>query len=145
MILCDTNVWLALALSDHVHHRAAARWLDGIQSYGSVWLCRPTQMSLLRLLCTPSVLAPYGLAALSNRKALAVLDQFLEDDRIGLILEEPTGLEGLWRQFAGLPTPSPKIWMDAYLAAFALSGGFQFVTTDKAFHQFRGLDLVILA
>lgn len=34
--------------------------------------------------------------------------------------------------------------MDAYLAAFAIAGGFQFVTTDKDFKQFKGLNPVIL-
>ncbi len=39
---------------------------------------------------------------------------------------------------------SPKVWMDAYLAAFAVAGNYQFVTNDKAFRQFEGLDLVML-
>jgi hypothetical protein len=34
--------------------------------------------------------------------------------------------------------------MDAYLAAFACAGGFQLVTTDSGFRQFRGLDLLLL-
>jgi predicted nucleic acid-binding protein len=34
--------------------------------------------------------------------------------------------------------------MVAYLAAFALAGGYRMVTTDAAFRQFSGLDLVIL-
>jgi predicted nucleic acid-binding protein len=34
--------------------------------------------------------------------------------------------------------------MDAYLAAFALTGGYRMVTTDAAFKQFRGLDLRLL-
>jgi predicted nucleic acid-binding protein len=29
-------------------------------------------------------------------------------------------------------------WMDAYLAAFALAGGHQLVTTDKAFNNSKG-------
>jgi predicted nucleic acid-binding protein len=35
--------------------------------------------------------------------------------------------------------------MDAYLAAFAITGGYQLVTTDKAFKQFKGLNLLILS
>jgi predicted nucleic acid-binding protein len=31
--------------------------------------------------------------------------------------------------------------MDAWLAAFAMSCGFEMVTTDKAFKQFKGLHL----
>jgi predicted nucleic acid-binding protein len=34
--------------------------------------------------------------------------------------------------------------MDAYLAAFAMAGGLQLVTTDKDFKQFNGLNLVVL-
>lgn len=36
------------------------------------------------------------------------------------------------------------MWMDAYLAGFALAGGYRMVTTDGAFKQFRGLDLELL-
>ena len=41
-------------------------------------------------------------------------------------------------------TASPKLWMDAYLAAFALTGGYRMVTTDTAFRQFQGLDVLVL-
>jgi predicted nucleic acid-binding protein len=34
--------------------------------------------------------------------------------------------------------------MNAYLAAFALAGGYRMVTTDAAFKQFRGLGLELL-
>ncbi|MBI3924942.1 MAG: hypothetical protein HY319_05325 [Armatimonadetes bacterium] len=37
-----------------------------------------------------------------------------------------------------------ELWMDAYLAAFAIAGGSRIVTTDFAFKQFPGLDLLIL-
>jgi len=33
--------------------------------------------------------------------------------------------------------------MDAYLAAFAMAGGFTLATLDRAFSQFRGLPVVI--
>lgn len=39
---------------------------------------------------------------------------------------------------------SPKLWMDAYLAAIAITGGFQLLTTDQGFKQFAGLDLILL-
>jgi predicted nucleic acid-binding protein len=35
--------------------------------------------------------------------------------------------------------------MDAYLAAFAMSGRYPLVTIDKAFRQFKGLDLLVLS
>ena len=68
----------------------------------------------------------------------------LADDRIVFRSEEPAGLEALWRRFAVRGTASPKLWMDGYLAAFALAGGYRMVTTDTAFRQFAGLDLELL-
>ena len=60
-------------------------------------------------------------------------------------VEEPSGLERHWKRLAVGPKASPKLWMDAYLAAFALAGGHELVTTDKAFKQFKGLDLLLLS
>jgi uncharacterized protein len=53
-------------------------------------------------------------------------------------------VEPLWKELAVRETASPKLWMDAYLAAFALAGRYQMVTTDAGFRQFRGLDLLVL-
>ena len=71
-------------------------------------------------------------------------EALLGDDRVVLRAEEPAGLETHWERFAVCDTASPKLWMDAFLAAFALAGGYRMVTTDAAFKQFRGLDLELL-
>jgi predicted nucleic acid-binding protein len=81
---------------------------------------------------------------LTNRQAWAAYQALLADDRIAFRSEEPAGLEVLWRRFGLRATASPKLWMDAYLAAFALAGGYRMVTTDAAFKQFGGLDLELL-
>jgi hypothetical protein len=81
---------------------------------------------------------------LTNRQAWEAYQALLVDDRIVFRPEEPAGLEAHWRRFARRETASPKIWMDAYLAAFAFAGGYRMVTTDAAFRQFRGLDLELL-
>lgn len=145
MILCDSNVWLALLLSKHVHHAAAREWLETVENPSSVLFCRMTQQSLLRLLTNISVLRPYGNPPLTNREAWSICEALLADDRIDFRGDEPAGLESLWKELAMRETASPKLWMDAYLAAFALAGGYQMVTTDAAFRQFRGLDLLILS
>jgi toxin-antitoxin system PIN domain toxin len=106
--------------------------------------CRSTQQSFLRLLTTSAVVAPYGIPALSNKSAWAVYDGFLADDRISWA-NEPRGLDSHWKRFAMGTKASPKLWMDAYLAAFALAGRHQLVTTDKAYKQFNKLDLLVLA
>jgi predicted nucleic acid-binding protein len=80
----------------------------------------------------------------TNREAWQAYDSFLDDTRIVLRTDEPPGLEELWRAFASRATPSPKLWMDAYLAAFTVAAGYRLVTADAAFRQFRGLDLHLL-
>ena len=145
MILCDSNVWLALTLFEHPHHTSALRWFDGVTEPRMVFFCRATQQSFLRLLTSAAVLAPIGNAPLTNRQAWNLYETLLTDDRIDTQFREPPGLERRWKEFALRDTSSPKLWMDAYLAAFALTGGYQFVTIDKAFSQFDGLNLALLS
>ena len=144
MILCDSNVWLALALSKHSHHEVVREWLDMIEEPASVLFCRVTQQTFLRLLTSASVLGLYGNPPLTNRQAWSAYEALLVDDRIAFRADEPPGVDSLWKELAARGTASPKLWMDAYLAAFALAGRYRMVTTDAAFRQFRGLDLLLL-
>ncbi len=143
MKLPDTNVWLALSLSKHTHHAAAMKWLEAESKPDSIIFCRSTQQSFVRLLTTTGVMSPYGVQPLSNKEAWSSYEAFIADDRI-LFQAEPPGLEKVWSKFAARRTSSPKLWMDAYLAAFAITAGAQLVTTDKAFTQFAGLDVKVL-
>ena len=67
----------------------------------------------------------------------------MEDERF-TFANEPEGVEETWKALAIRDTHSPKLWMNAYLAAFAVCSGFQMVTTDRAFSQFSGLDVLVL-
>jgi toxin-antitoxin system PIN domain toxin len=142
--LPDSNVWLALALSAHVHHRAAREWLESVEDPGTILFCRATQQSFLRLLTHAAVLAPYGNPPLTNVEAWNAYGSLIADDRIVLQATEPARLESRWRQLALRETASPKLWMDAYLAAFALAGGCRLVTSDRSFRQFDELDLALV-
>jgi uncharacterized protein len=144
VLLCDSNIWLALALSGHAFHPAVSAWLESIEAPASVAFCRATQQSFLRLLTNAAVLAPYGNPPLTNQQAWTAYEALLADFRIAFLEEEPAGLEARWQQLTRRNTASPKLWMDGYLAAFALAGGHRLVTTDRAFAQFSGLDLLIL-
>lgn len=86
----------------------------------------------------------YGNPPLTNRRAWKVYEALLGDDRIVFLADEPSELETRWKQFALRDSASPKMWMHAYLAGFALAGGYRMVPTDGAFKQFRGLDLELL-
>jgi uncharacterized protein len=143
MNLLDTNVWLALTLSGHTHHAAAKSWLDAESNPDSILFCRSTQQSLLRLMTTDGILSSYGIKPLSNAQAWAIYEAFIADERI-LFQAEPSKLEPLWKKLASRKNSSPKLWMDAYLAAFAMATDAQLVTTDKAFSQFVGLKVKII-
>ncbi|MCC6763894.1 MAG: PIN domain-containing protein [Deltaproteobacteria bacterium] len=144
MKLADSNVWLALTVSTHGFHRASRAWFDGIGAVDQVMFCRATQQSFLRLLTTAEVLAPYGIEPLSNAQAWAAYEGWLDGGSVSFV-DEPRGTDLCWKALAVRATASPKLWMDAYLAAFALSGGYQLVTTDRAFKRFKGLRLQVLA
>jgi predicted nucleic acid-binding protein len=88
--------------------------------------------------------SPYRPQPLTNSEAWAVYEALVADDRIVLRSEEPAGLEARWKGFVLRDTASPKLWMDAYLAAFAHSEGCRMVTIDAGFKQFSGLDVLLL-
>jgi toxin-antitoxin system PIN domain toxin len=142
--LPDTNVWLALAVSGHTHHVEARRWLDSLAGGDELVLSRAGQQSLLRLLTTRAVFAPMGSAPLTNVEAWAVVDAVAADRRVGAIVAEPAAITRTWREYSSLPTSSPKVWMDAYLAAFARASGAVLVTIDVAFRAFADLESIVI-
>ncbi len=137
--LCDTNLLLALCYDRHSHHSAALAWL-GAQGERSAVLCRTTQLSLLRLLCHATVMAE---DVCTLAQAWAVYDRVLADERF-VFRPEPTHLEPALRRLTQANTPSPKLWQDAFLAAFALASGLHLATFDRGFQQFAGLQLILL-
>ncbi len=143
--LFDTNVWIAAIFSTHpFHSRAQAALVERAAGNPAVF-CRSTQQSFLRLASTETLLKAYGARGLTNRDALVALSDLLAlrqvEDR-----PEPPGTVALWHRLATRDTASPKLWMDAYLAAFALSGGLSLVSLDHDFKSFekQGLDLILL-
>ncbi len=143
MTLPDINVWLALAISAHDHHEAAKAWLDRQDDARSIVACRVTQQGYLRLLTHADLMLRYRIPALTNAEAWEAWQVLLEDDRV-VFQPEPEGLERQWREFGAQPRASSKLWMDAYLAAFAVTVGLEMVTFDKGFKNFAGLKLELL-
>jgi len=142
MHLPDTNVWLATALKNHPHYKIAQVWFNQ-RTAATVAYCRATQLALVRLLTTASVMQGYNLPPMTNAVAWQMYEDQVADARIAWADETPS-LEAQWKKLALRRTASPKLWMDAYLAAFAIEGKHKIVTFDRAFAQFKGLDVVIL-
>lgn len=143
--LFDSNVWIAAIFTTHPFHHRAQTALQHATPANPAVFCRSTQQSFLRLASNPALLKTYGADGLTNRDALAALDALLALTKV-CEREEAPGTVALWHRLAARDTASPKAWMDAYLAAFAMSGALHLVTLDDDFKSFvaQGLDLVLL-
>ena len=122
----DVNVWMALLLENHVHRHAAEHWWRTTPA-SIIAFARYTQMSVLRLLTTAAAMSHRPLTMAS---AWIACDRFFEDNRVAL-LPEPVTLDATFRRYAAGNHASPKLWADAYLAAFATEHGGSIVTFDR--------------
>lgn len=140
MFLPDVNVWVALAFDVHAHHGTAHQWREGAANRPFAF-CRLTQQGFLRLATNPAVL---GEGALTPVEAWAFYDRMVALSYV-TFRHEPPGVEEPWRELTSANTYSPKVWTDAYLAAFAVASGCRVVTFDRAFPSYRGTRPTILS
>jgi uncharacterized protein len=134
----DANVWLALLWSRHIHSEKAREWFDR-SSDEKFLFCRITQITVLRLLTTGTVM---GTDLKKMAEAWDLWDRVCADDRIAF-LSEPEAIEPEFRRLSALRSPSPKVWADAYLLAFASVAGLKLVTFDRGLHA-RGAEVYVL-
>ena len=69
-------------------------------------------------------------------------DKVCADDRVEF-LPEPEAIEREFRHLSALRSPSPKVWIDAYLLAFASVAGLKLVTFDRGLRS-RGAEVHVL-
>src|SRR5262245_11560985 len=144
--LLDINTWMALTLETHLQPAPARKWYEAaVLTRGDLVFCRQTELGFLRLITQAAVMNQCGAAALSNSEAIEFLANVLHDAAVSHA-DEPATTRNLWLELAAWPQPGPKMWMDAYLAAFAITLGAEIVTFDGGFKSFqsRGLNLSIL-
>jgi toxin-antitoxin system PIN domain toxin len=137
--LCDVNCLLAFCYDRHVHHPAALAWLD-LQDEWSVVVCRHTQLGLLRLLTNASVMSK---DVCNLKQSWSLYDALISDERFDFY-SEPMDVEQHLRWYTTSGRVSPKLWQDAYLAAFARLTKSHLVTFDRGFQQLEGLRLTLL-
>lgn len=138
--LADVSWLLPLCHGGHEHHKPALAWLESLPVEGRITICRAAQLGLLRLLNNPAVM---GSDALDGDQLWRLNDQLLGDSRFSFESEPPALEHGL-RRLTQDVRHSPKLWQDAYLAAFAVAAGLQLVTFDKGFRKFPALHCVVL-
>ena len=145
-VLADVNLWLATIVDAHPHHQAAQRWwsdeLLPLESPlgGKVAFCRVTQLGLLRLLTNEAVM---GKKRQSVPEAWETYRQLLAQPPV-VYLDEPPGLEAAMHELCRGRRSSKNFWTDAYLAAFARASAVPFVTFDRGFRKFSGVDVMLL-
>ena len=135
----DVNVWLALLLEDHVHREPVRKWWETDQS-DVIGFIRLTQMSVLRLLTTAAAMNGHPL---TMPEAWAAYDRLFADDRVAF-LDEPRGVEPIFRSYAPEGAASPKLWADAWLLAFGEQSNATIITFDRALST-RARDAILLA
>lgn len=136
----DVNVWLALQHEIHPQHKVATAWGDALPASAVAYFCRFTQLGFLRLLTNRSAM---GDDVLTQSQAWRVFDALLSNPGNRMI-DEPPGIDPIFRKFTDRKESSTKQWADGYLAAFALAAGVRLVTFDEALaSQAKGSVLLV--
>lgn len=137
--LLDVNVWLALSVADHSgHQRARQYWFE--ESANEIAFCRVTSLGFLRLSTQPKVMNGRPLAV---AEAWLAYQAFQNLPEVVHLAEHATCEDGL-RSWSLSESATPRLWTDAYLAAFARSTGARMISFDRDFTRMEDLDLLFL-
>jgi toxin-antitoxin system PIN domain toxin len=135
MILPDVNILVYAHRADAPNHAAYRRWLENVinsdQAYGMADI---VLSGFLRTVTHPRIFAPPSEMAV----ALAFANQVRKQPNCILISPGPRH----WTIFSQLcERVGVKGYLvpDAYLAALALESGSEWITTDRDFSRFPGL------
>lgn len=138
--LFDVSVWVGLAFSSHPHHREAKREFEAAVFGRPAAFCRAAQHGFMRIVTTSAVQKIYGSGVITNDDAWKKWESLMKLPQV-VWLDEPHNLETYWQKHARLSSASPKVWMDAYLAAFAWGHGIPLATLDEYFTKLPGLSV----
>jgi uncharacterized protein len=138
--IADVNVFLPLLIRAHPAHRSAIEWFEA-QPHGSVGWCLPVKLGVLRLLCNRKLM---GRDTLTPLRALDVWQALAANPQLTEIARIPTDHEAHLRRLIAHREPTPNVWTDAWLAALAICLSCEFVTFDRGFRAYNGVDLRLL-
>jgi predicted nucleic acid-binding protein len=129
----------------HKAHARAQEFVLSASAASQLIFCRTIEHSVLHPLTTASIASAYGATLMSDSVAVEYWMQLLALPNV-LEVPESVGVRALWQQLAARSASSPKILMDAYLAAFAIAGNLSLVTLDRDFAAYKahGLSLLLL-
>ena len=84
-VFLDINVWLALSSREHSHFESAWAWYKRLPPSTVLLFCRITQLGLLRLLTTQSVM---GQGTLTQAQAWEAYDRLVERPEVVVIMTD---------------------------------------------------------
>jgi len=138
--IADANVLFPLLVQGHAAYEVAKAWWDE-QPDATVGTCLLTRLAVLRLLTNR--VAMNG-APVSPDEALSAWHRLSEDPRCFHVDAEPADYEPRFVLLVSSREPTPNLWTDAYLAAFAKCARLRLVTFDQGFSRFAGLNFLLL-
>jgi len=133
--LLDVNVWIALALPDHVHHERAQRYWSE-ESLEQIAFCTLTLTGFLRVFTNyPTPSGP----AFTPSEAWAAFRLFKGLPEV-TFLDQPHQFVHDLSSFTNRHDFPKSLWTNACLASWAIGNSAHLVSFDADFHQFPGLD-----
>jgi len=136
MILCDINVLVYAHRADAPNHDAYRAWLENVMNQSAAYAVSDIVLSgFLRVVTHPRVFAPPS----NIRDALAFAGQIRQQPNAVVVM--PGNRH--WTIFTDLCKAAGargNLIPDAFLAALAIESGSEWVTTDRDFSRFPGLN-----
>jgi toxin-antitoxin system PIN domain toxin len=136
MILPDVNILIYAHRADAPNHAAYRQWLeDEINSDQAFGLSELVLSAFLRIVTHPRIFDPPSEMAV----AMAFANQIRQRPNCVLISPSPRH----WSIFTRLCAEAGvkgNLVPDAYLAALAIDSGSEWITTDRDFSRFSGLN-----
>jgi toxin-antitoxin system PIN domain toxin len=121
--LLDTNILIALAWPNHVHHQEAAEWFDR-KAAAAFRTCPLTQTGFVRISSNPS----FSAAAVLPAEAIALLQRIIGLPGHGFWADDLPVPDA----FAGFPMlGSHRQITDGYLLSLAVAHGGILATLDR--------------
>lgn len=134
--LLDINVWVALAHTEHDHHKLALAYWQAEQAKGTLlWFCRVSMLGMVRLLSQKAVM---GASVLTLEEAQAAYLNFLSTPPIKWLPETTDMAKRTDAVMLNLSQGLPgRMSTDTYLAAACETTGLRLVTFDSDFNRFQ--------
>jgi uncharacterized protein len=136
MILCDVNVLVYAHRADAPNHAAYRTWLENVMNQSAAYAVSDIVLSgFLRVVTHPRVFAPPS----SVKDGLTFAGQIRQQPNAVVVM--PGNRH--WTIFTDLCKAAGargNLIPDAFLAALAIESGSEWITTDRDFSRFPGLN-----